>query len=250
MDDAEHDDAKKSIYGSVTETTYTETPLTPHSKRSSASSVDDSTIENEEETEQAEDDFQEREDDERTFPPLTDHTDIDDQTRTNYGETKKQKYVRWTRLCILSKYFTAFACFLVILSTLFFVIGVSRNTPSWVQALDLCVTFVYAVEIVARIYVIRDFWTSWGNRIDCLVMVGCLLEIILTFTIPLSSDVGLGILIFRFCIRLFRSFQLLRHQREYVGMNRATEDQIDFENFDPTVPHQSYVELSEEKAKE
>jgi len=80
--------------------------------------------------------------------------------------------------------------------------------------------------------VFPHFWSSCFNIFDLILLMICIVEAIVTLVVSVDSTLGIGLLAFRFLIRLVRSIQLLRHQREYRQQQKSMNENIDIQNFD------------------
>jgi len=142
---------------------------------------------------------------------------------------------RMMRKVMFSKYCTIFTFVLALTSVIFFIVGLAKGSPSWLQILDLFVTLLFAVEIIFRILVFPHFWTSCFNIFDLILLIVCVIETIVTLAVDVNTAVGIGMLAFRFIVRLFRSIQLIRHQREYTLQQTSMDDHVDLEKFNPNM---------------
>jgi len=140
---------------------------------------------------------------------------------------------RIMRIVMFSPWFTGFTLLLALLSIIFFIVGLVRGSPKWLTILDLLVTIFFAIEIIFRIKVFPHFWSSCFNIFDCILLTACIIETIVTLAVDINSTLGIGMLAFRFIVRLIRSVQLLRHQREYRSQQATMNEEIDMTNFDP-----------------
>jgi len=145
-------------------------------------------------------------------------------------DTDPHKETLWVRLAkhmLFSRWFPVFLILLAVLSTIFFFVGLSKKMPIWLDLTDVVITFFYALEIGARMLVFDDFWDDVWNVLDVFLLGLCVVEVIITSIVQPSSEITMGLLAFRFFVRIGRTIQVLRHQRQYTRLNHQAND-IDF----------------------
>jgi len=137
-------------------------------------------------------------------------------------------YVRLAKRMIYSRWFPACLILLALLSTIFFFVGLSKRTPLWLDITDVVITFFYALEIGARLLVFESFWEDIFNVLDVFLLALCVVEVTITAILqPTDSDITMGLLAFRFFVRIGRTIQVIRHQRQYNRLRHEAND-VDF----------------------
>jgi len=99
--------------------------------------------------------------------------------------------------------------------------------PIWLDMTDVVITFFYSLEIGARLLVFDDFWSDMWNVLDVFLLGLCIIEVVITSILKPANEITMGLLAFRFFVRIGRTFQVLRHQRQYRRLQYEAND-IDF----------------------
>jgi len=136
-------------------------------------------------------------------------------------------WVRLAKKILFSHWFPIFLIVLAVLSTIFFIVGLSKKMPLWLDMTDIVITFFYSLEIGARLLVFDDFWVDMWNVMDVFLLGLCVVEVIITSVLNPSQEITMGLLAFRFFVRIGRTIQVLRHQRQYRRLQQEAND-IDF----------------------
>jgi len=73
----------------------------------------------------------------------------------------------------------------------------------------------------------KIFGKMYGMWLMFFLLVLCIVENIITAIVRPNNDITLGLLAFRFFVRIGRTIQVIRHQRQYSKMH-AEGQEVDF----------------------
>jgi len=103
----------------------------------------------------------------------------------------------------------------------------------WYVISDVCVTILLCVEVVIRALATRhNFWASWINVLDFIVMVLCLLALLFYFLDPQTAIYGSLILSVRYGAQLLRLCCMLKGHRDRKSMVKSMDNEVDFTNLE------------------